>query len=54
VAVQHAAAEEEAVQLEERVRHALAPGELFTTPFSPVMGAYAGPGLIGLAYYAGD
>ena len=54
VAVQHAAAEEEAADLEERVRRDLAPRELFTTSFSPVMGAYAGPGLIGLAYYTGE
>jgi DegV family protein with EDD domain len=53
VAVQHAAAGEEAAALEERVRREFAPGELFTTSFSPVMGAYAGPGLIGLAYYTG-
>jgi DegV family protein with EDD domain len=53
VAVQHAAATEEAAALEDRLRRELAPAELLTTSFSPVMGGYTGPGLIGLAYYAG-
>jgi DegV family protein with EDD domain len=51
VAVQHASAPEEAAALEERVRGAFTCVELFTTEFTPVMGGYCGPGLLGAAFY---
>jgi DegV family protein with EDD domain len=51
VAVQHASAPEEAAALEERVRGAFSCVELFTTEFTPVMGGYCGPGLLGAAFY---
>ncbi len=51
VAVQHAAAAEEAAQLEARVRDMFECLELYTTEFSPVMGGYCGPGLLGVAFY---
>jgi DegV family protein with EDD domain len=52
VAVQHAAASEEAACLEASIRSAFSCVELFTTEFTPVMGGYCGPGLIGAAFYA--
>ena len=51
VAVQHAAAREEAEGLAEEVRERLGPEELLIAEFSPVMATYAGPGLLGLAFY---
>ena len=51
VAVQHAAAGEEAGELAEEVRERLGPRELLVAEFSPVMTSYAGPGLLGLALY---
>jgi DegV family protein with EDD domain len=51
VAVQHARAPEEAAQLEERIGREFDCAELYTTEFTPVMGGYAGPGLLGLAFY---
>jgi DegV family protein with EDD domain len=51
VAVQHASAPEEAAALEDRVRRAFNCVELFTTEFTPVMGGYCGPGLLGAAFY---
>lgn len=50
-AVQHAVAEDEAAALEGRVREAFNCVELFTTEFTPVMGGYCGPGLLGVAFY---
>lgn len=51
VAVQHAQADEEAAQFEARIRDAFDCVELFTTEFTPVMGGYCGPGLLGVAFY---
>jgi DegV family protein with EDD domain len=51
VAVQHAQATEEAAQFEEQVRNVFDCVELFTTEFTPVMGGYCGPGLLGVAFY---
>lgn len=51
VAVQHTAAPEEAGDLQETVAERFDPAELLITEFSPVMGSYAGPGLLGLAFY---
>ncbi|MGH2514681.1 MAG: DegV family protein, partial [Ktedonobacterales bacterium] len=51
VAVQHAQAAEEAAQFEARVRGAFDCVELYTTEFTPVMGGYCGPGLLGVAFY---
>lgn len=51
VAVQHAQAAEEAAQFEARVRETFACEELYTTEFTPVMGGYCGPGLLGVAFY---
>lgn len=53
-AVQHAEAEAEAAQLETRLRETFDCVELFTTEFTPVMGGYCGPGLLGVAFYAED
>lgn len=51
VAVQHAAAEEEAEDLREKVAERFHPDDLSVHPFSPVMASYTGPGLLGLAFY---
>lgn len=52
VAVQHARAEAEASALEARVRERFDCIEVYTTEFTPVMGGYCGPGLLGLAFYS--
>jgi fatty acid-binding protein DegV len=52
VAVHHTQAEPEARALADRLRAACDPVELFVTEFTPVMGAYCGPGLLGAAFYA--
>ncbi len=51
VAVQHARAELEAREMEAQVRDTFDCVELYTTEFTPVMGGYCGPGLLGLAFY---
>lgn len=51
VAVQHTAAPEEAEELRDTVAERFGPEELLVAEFSPVMGSYAGPGLLGLAFY---
>lgn len=50
--VVHAAAEDEAHQLVERVRSELEPVECLTAEFTPLMGAHTGPGLVGIACWA--
>ncbi len=50
-AVQHARADAEAARLASRLRDEFAPVELYTTEFTPVMGGYCGPGLLGVAFY---
>lgn len=51
IAVQHARAAREAAALEERIRATFSCVELLTTEFTPVMGGYCGPGLLGVAFY---
>jgi len=51
-AVQHADAEAEARALEQVIREQFDCAELYTTEFTPVMGGYCGPGLLGVAFYA--
>ncbi len=50
-AVQHACAPEEARRLEARIGETFDCVELFTSEFTPVMGSYCGPGLVGVAFY---
>ncbi|HWE62593.1 MAG TPA: DegV family protein, partial [Chloroflexota bacterium] len=50
-AVQHARAAAEAAQFEARLRETFNCVALFTTEFTPVMGGYCGPGLLGVAFY---
>jgi fatty acid-binding protein DegV len=52
VAVHHTQAEDEANVLLERVNSTFNCIESYLTEFTPVMGAYCGPGLLGVAYYA--
>ena len=47
----HAAAPEEAAFFRERVQAELLPADIMMSELSPVLGAHAGPGLVGLAYY---
>ncbi|MFN3929699.1 MAG: DegV family protein, partial [Thermoflexus sp.] len=51
-AVFHAAAPEEAEALRRLLLERFDCRECYLTAFSPVMGLYAGPGVLGLAYYA--
>lgn len=53
VAVQHAGVPEEAGALRDKVEERFHPEELSINEFSPVMGSYTGPGLLGLAFYEG-
>ncbi len=53
-AVQHAQAEDEALALERQLRDAFDCVELYTTEFTPVMGGYCGPGLLGVAFHYED
>lgn len=50
-AVMHADVPEEAEALRQELASRLNCRELFVTEFTPVMGAHAGPGLIGLAWW---
>jgi DegV family protein with EDD domain len=50
-AVMHADAAEDAAALRRRLLQRCDCNELTITEFSPVMGAYAGPGLIGIAFH---
>ncbi len=50
-AVFHAAAPEEAEALRQQLLARFDCRECYLTVFSPVMGLYAGPGVLGLAYY---
>lgn len=53
-AVQHTQAEAEAARLESALAETFDCAELTTTEFTPVMGAYCGPGLLGVAFYVDD
>jgi DegV family protein with EDD domain len=50
-AVMHADAADEASALRQELASRCDCYELLTTEFTPVLGAYAGPGLIGVAFY---
>lgn len=51
LAVMHADADSWADELQRLANERLHPDEIFVTPFTPVMAAHAGPGMIGLAYH---
>jgi DegV family protein with EDD domain len=50
-AILHADVPEEAEALREMVAQRFNCAELYVTDFTPVMGAHAGPGVLGVAYY---
>ncbi|MBI2847189.1 MAG: DegV family protein [Chloroflexi bacterium] len=52
IAVIHAGAPQEAERLKERIKSQFQCSELLVTEFTPVMGVYTGPGLLGLAFYS--
>jgi DegV family protein with EDD domain len=54
LAVHHARARTEADQLLERLADRRTLAEACVTEFTPVMGAYCGPGLVGAAFYPAD
>jgi len=54
VAVMHADAMDNALELQGQIAAQFDCAELFITEFTPVMGAHIGPGLIGVAFYSGD
>lgn len=51
-AVMNAVAPDEAAQIAEEVKQRVNPVELFITELSPVIGTHAGPGTVGVIYYA--
>jgi DegV family protein with EDD domain len=53
MAVLHVAAPEEAAQLAEQVEHRFQPVEMIRSECGPVVGTHAGPGTLGVVYYAG-
>jgi DegV family protein with EDD domain len=54
LAVMHADALEEAKALKHEVSQRFDCGEVYCVELTPVMGAHAGPGVLGLAYQVGD
>jgi DegV family protein with EDD domain len=50
-AILHADALDEAEALRQAVAQRFNCAELYVTDFTPVMGAHAGPGILGVAYY---
>jgi DegV family protein with EDD domain len=54
VAVHHAQAQDEASGLAEYLQREYHCLEMHVTEFTPVMGTYCGPGLLGVAYYVDD
>jgi len=54
VAVMHADALDRAIELRNQISSRFDCAELFITEFTPVMGAHAGPGVIGVCFYSGD
>jgi fatty acid-binding protein DegV len=52
--VMHAAVPEEAETLATRIRERFDCVETLITPFTPVIGAHTGPGLLGVAFYADE
>ncbi len=51
VAVMHADAPAEAINLRDRITSQFECEEIYITEFTPVMGVHTGPGLIGVAFY---
>ncbi len=54
LAVMHACAAEKAEELMSKIKGRIEAPQRFITEFSPVMGAHAGPGTFGLAYFLDD
>jgi fatty acid kinase fatty acid binding subunit len=54
VAIHHTQAEDEALALRDQVTGEFVCVESYLTEFTAVMGAYCGPGLLGVAYYVED
>jgi DegV family protein with EDD domain len=54
IAVQHAEAQREAEDLLKVIQQEFTCVESYITEFTPVMGGYCGPGLVGVAYYADE
>ncbi|MFC1915255.1 DegV family protein [Chloroflexota bacterium] len=54
VAVMHADALDNAIELRNQISSRFDCTELFITEFTPVMGVHTGPGLLGVAFYSGD
>jgi fatty acid-binding protein DegV len=52
VAVLHAASEDAAVALHDRIIREFDCAESYVTEFSPVMGAHIGPGMLGVAFWS--
>jgi DegV family protein with EDD domain len=51
VSVNHAASEENALKLHQRITDEFDCAESYVTEFTPVMGAHIGPGMIGVAFW---
>ncbi len=54
VAVMHADAVKQALELRDEISSRFDCAELFITEFTPVMGAHTGPGLVAVAFYCGN
>jgi DegV family protein with EDD domain len=54
VAILHADEPEKAEALRQQVAERFDCAELYVTELTPVMGAHAGPGVLGVAFYSGD
>ena len=54
VAVMHADALQNAINLKKRISSQFKCSEIFITEFTPVMGVHTGPGLFGVAYYSDE
>lgn len=52
--VHHSNAPDEAEELKQRVAARFKCEEVYVKDFTPAMGVHAGPGLLGIAFYAGD
>ena len=52
VVVMHTAAPAEAAAMQRKITERFQCVETMTTPFTPVIGAHTGPGLLGVAFYA--
>ncbi|MBI4284556.1 MAG: DegV family protein [Chloroflexi bacterium] len=54
VSVMHADALDKAKELRDQIAARFPCAELFISEFTPVMGAHAGPGVLGVAFYSGE